>query len=86
MCVIASGFLCWVRSGSSVDFFFFFFSSRRRHTRWPRDWSSDVCSSDLVFMVAFDVLHAVHEIDVVGIGVVVEQPIVERVSDRKSVV
>src|SRR5690625_7359860 len=24
------------------------FSSRRRHTRWPRDWSSDVCSSDLV--------------------------------------
>src|SRR5690625_5494821 len=31
-----------------VLFFFFFFSSRRRHTRWPRDWSSDVCSSDLV--------------------------------------
>src|SRR5439155_16446536 len=29
-------------------FFFFFFSSRRRHTRWPRDWSSDVCSSDLL--------------------------------------
>src|SRR5439155_6712329 len=26
---------------------YFFFSSRRRHTRWPRDWSSDVCSSDL---------------------------------------
>src|SRR5690625_197264 len=25
----------------------FFFSSRRRHTTWPRDWSSDVCSSDL---------------------------------------
>src|SRR5690625_6608704 len=23
------------------------FSSRRGHTRWPRDWSSDVCSSDL---------------------------------------
>src|SRR3712207_9380567 len=28
-------------------FFFFFFSSRRRHTRYWRDWSSDVCSSDL---------------------------------------
>src|SRR6266496_3759814 len=28
-------------------FFFFFFSSRRRHTRSLRDWSSDVCSSDL---------------------------------------
>src|SRR3989442_13504752 len=26
---------------------FFFFSSRRRHTRCGRDWSSDVCSSDL---------------------------------------
>src|SRR5204863_3371967 len=30
-------------------FFFFFFSSRRRHTRSLRDWSSDVCSSDLVY-------------------------------------
>src|SRR5207253_5236722 len=29
------------------DILIFFFSSRRRHTRWPRDWSSDVCSSDL---------------------------------------
>src|SRR5690625_7464188 len=31
---------------------FFFFSSRRRHTRWPRDWSSDVCSSDLCVRTA----------------------------------
>src|SRR6266496_5544487 len=31
--------------------FFFFFSSRRRHTRSLRDWSSDVCSSDLTAMV-----------------------------------
>src|SRR6267154_2601841 len=29
---------CWI----------FFFSSRRRHTRWTGDWSSDVCSSDLI--------------------------------------
>src|SRR5690606_39422726 len=28
--------------------FYFFFSSRRRHTRFSRDWSSDVCSSDLL--------------------------------------
>src|SRR6266498_4322484 len=34
------------------EVFFFFFSSRRRHTRCGRDWSSDVCSSDLVFVVA----------------------------------
>src|SRR2546429_3142713 len=29
---------------------FFFFSSRRRHTRCSRDWSSDVCSSDLSYL------------------------------------
>src|SRR5207253_3802357 len=44
--------------------FFFFFSSRRRHTRWPRDWSSDVCSSDLDgsqtrdFVYVANVVHA----------------------------
>src|SRR5436305_2766975 len=31
----------------ALSVFFFFFSSRRRHTRCGRDWSSDVCSSDL---------------------------------------
>src|SRR3712207_3722786 len=31
--------------------FIFFFSSRRRHTRYWRDWSSDVCSSDLIAQV-----------------------------------
>src|SRR2546429_5796376 len=30
---------------------FFFFSSRRRHTRCSRDWSSDVCSSDLISLI-----------------------------------
>src|SRR5437868_14468179 len=38
---------------SPVSIFSFFFSSRRRHTRSKRDWSSDVCSSDLV--------HAAHQ-------------------------
>src|SRR3989454_4824552 len=33
--------------------FFFFFSSRRRHTRLQGDWSSDVCSSDLVASAIF---------------------------------
>src|SRR5690349_23572646 len=32
---------------TNVIYLFFFFSSRRRHTRSLRDWSSDVCSSDL---------------------------------------
>src|SRR5256886_5311108 len=33
-----------------VRFIVFFFSSRRRHTRFDCDWSSDVCSSDLIFL------------------------------------
>src|SRR5690606_39925736 len=36
---------------------YFFFSSRRRHTRFSRDWSSDVCSSDLNFQVMIDFAH-----------------------------
>src|SRR5690606_40311423 len=37
-----------LRSCSSLfSMLVFFFSSRRRHTRFSRDWSSDVCSSDL---------------------------------------
>src|SRR5206468_5611139 len=46
-------------------FFFFFFSSRRRHTRSDRDWSSDVCSSDLAGRRPFtgdsyvQILHAI---------------------------
>src|SRR6266581_3839397 len=32
----------------SAQLAMFFFSSRRRHTRWTGDWSSDVCSSDLL--------------------------------------
>src|SRR3712207_7379868 len=37
----------FMSKGFSFEIFFFFFSSRRRHTRYWRDWSSDVCSSDL---------------------------------------
>src|SRR5437660_197058 len=37
----------WVCRMHVMAVLMFFFSSRRRHTRWPRDWSSDVCSSDL---------------------------------------
>src|SRR2546421_5433594 len=50
----SSSHLCCILHMSSFEFiccvhffFFFFFSSRRRHTRSDRDWSSDVCSSDL---------------------------------------
>src|SRR5882762_5307554 len=37
-----------LKSATSSFGRFFFFSSRRRHTRFKCDWSSDVCSSDLV--------------------------------------
>src|SRR5690554_4360285 len=40
-------FLCFFFDILLFFCFFFFFSSRRRHTRCGRDWSSDVCSSDL---------------------------------------
>src|SRR2546430_12877846 len=43
------GGVCVTRDGS----LFFFFSSRRRHTRFDCDWSSDVCSSDLVYGLAY---------------------------------
>src|SRR3712207_8145872 len=39
--------MCRVRDTLCRLLMFFFFSSRRRHTRYWRDWSSDVCSSDL---------------------------------------
>src|SRR3989475_5302078 len=38
----------WRSQKSGVNLHSFFFSSRRRHTRFDCDWSSDVCSSDLV--------------------------------------
>src|SRR5207248_4510268 len=42
----------------SFIFFFFFFSSRRRHTRSYGDWSSDVCSSDLLIGVLVGLIFA----------------------------
>src|SRR2546430_9225442 len=43
---ICYSYCCFARI--DVYLFLFFFSSRRRHTRFDCDWSSDVCSSDLV--------------------------------------
>src|SRR5437762_7683801 len=58
------------RPVSLVVCVFFFFSSRRRHTRYIGDWSSDVCSSDLVADLASgrveqltDGAHYEHSID-----------------------
>src|SRR3712207_8030657 len=45
-----------------IGLIFFFFSSRRRHTRYWRDWSSDVCSSDL------ELLDLVQDAYSIGLG------------------
>src|SRR2546422_3862235 len=47
-------------------FCFFFFSSRRRHTRCSRDWSSDVCSSDLAELIRLADVQAKMEREVMG--------------------
>src|SRR5438132_10029045 len=43
-------------------FEYFFFSSRRRHTRSLCDWSSDVCSSDLVAVAVWYFGKTIHEL------------------------
>src|SRR6266446_4313360 len=57
--------------------FDFFFSSRRRHTRLQGDWSSDVCSSDLLSKMARD-LRLRRDVAERSVAVVPEQLIRER--------
>src|SRR5690242_21091017 len=49
LCCYCYNVYCW----ACFIIFFFFFSSRRRHTRLTCDWSSDVCSSDLIDAITF---------------------------------
>src|SRR5256884_3532116 len=62
----------------------FFFSSRRRHTRCSRDWSSDVCSSDLFFDASghwsrfayswpFPIVQLINQLAIVLGGVIVRE-------------
>src|SRR2546422_5092018 len=63
---------------SKTKMVLFFFSSRRRHTRCSRDWSSDVCSSDLFFMLnAFAV--------VLELGLLPQQAVVQLAFFRQQV-
>src|SRR5260370_11482090 len=68
-------------------FFFFFFSSRRRHTRFKCDWSSDVCSSDLL-VEQFTHRWFLHRLITVFSRTRVQPraPVGSATSDRKSVV
>src|SRR2546429_7139708 len=56
-------------SADVVNYLYFFFSSRRRHTRCSRDWSSDVCSSDLVAPADDGISHAADELPNRGFAV-----------------
>src|SRR5699024_11432682 len=47
MFMVIVGLVMYFHGLLVIPYHFFFFSSRRRHTRSKRDWSSDVCSSDL---------------------------------------
>src|SRR3712207_5039692 len=50
--------------------FVFFFSSRRRHTRYWRDWSSDVCSSDLTTSEKDTAMHGESILVDIGLAIV----------------
>src|SRR5215475_10589248 len=63
---------------------FFFFSSRRRHTRFSRDWSSDVCSSDLLAKISPELLKGADEVffsstagGIMPVGTIDKQPIAD---------
>src|SRR5690606_14200424 len=64
-------------------FLFFFFSSRRRHTRFSRDWSSDVCSSDLrQWAVAQDVANQQDVLQLAGGDATVEVVLADQLAQR----
>src|SRR5437870_10990256 len=54
-----------------IFFSFFFFSSRRRHTRWPRDWSSDVQTCALPICLLG---HAGEMVKASGVGIAIGAP------------
>src|SRR6266704_3991983 len=51
----------------------FFFSSRRRHTRSKRDWSSDVCSSDLTRALALPDERLFYQVETLVFGEAIER-------------
>src|SRR3989449_11463728 len=66
-----------------MSFFFFFFSSRRRHPRCSRDWSSDVCSSDLIGDVS--IVQIRHEELISNIAVVLQETELFNFSLRENI-
>src|SRR5207249_8645649 len=69
---------------------YFFFSSRRRHTRSKRDWSSDVCSSDLecgvkLLLVPMHPRDARRRLDVARVEAHREPQLLERLVEQSDV-
>src|SRR2546421_6468922 len=75
---IISMISCWIGSCSLL---FFFFSSRRRHTRSDRDWSSDVCSSDLLVLRA---VAAGEFVKAAGVGAAAVEHLVVVLKDERN--
>src|SRR5439155_16221442 len=67
------------------DCYVFFFSSRRRHTRWPRDWSSDVCSSDLGNVPGMPVKPGSMGLPLPGVPIVLVDPLTGRPADEGEI-
>src|SRR2546426_8342739 len=71
-----------IKHSKNLYTYFFFFSSRRRHTRLQGDWSSDVCSSDL--LAEHMPVLAAAQLMPTGADVTVPPPRTETVSVKKS--
>src|SRR5690625_7264918 len=60
------------------------FSSRRRHTSWPRDWSSDVCSSDLADLTDTDPTNATRFVNVLAYIGILDRDAAIKTLDARS--
>src|SRR3712207_7122814 len=76
--ILASVYICDVviMNVNENIFIFFFFSSRRRHTRYWRDWSSDVCSSDLILIIAYS-RKGYAFVELIPAGIIRSQPFLD---------
>src|SRR5699024_11903345 len=74
MCLVTLSLVtgCFRYGGACVFVVFFFFSSRRRHTRSKRDWSSDVCSSDLGWAILFIFSYHLNVLGMILIACIIE--------------
>src|SRR5690606_41017753 len=62
----------------------FFFSSRRRHTSFSRDWSSDVCSSDLALTAAYTAVSGAEQPHRQDVGKAAFESIIKAIAERKK--